>query len=102
MAHAYARALAQSKGDRHFGYAATIARAFSAIDRKELESYVNNLQKVSSRRYLDELNTKKKNDGVKQSNPLHWINQQTDDDNPPIKFYDGETIETISKWYVDL
>lgn len=120
MAHAVhaMRALAQSKGDRHsLGYyAATIARAFSAIDRKELESAYREqfAEGIIHEDTLTELNIlRKKNDGVKQSNPLVVLDKLADrrDDNPfPIKFYDGETIEVtpkmarrfMNKYYDDL
>ena len=120
MAHAVhaMRALAQSKGDRHSlsYYAATIARAFSAIDRKELESAYREqfAEGIIHEDTLTELNIlRKKNDGVKQSNPLVVLDKLSDrnDDKPfPIKFYDGETIEVtpkmarrfMNKYYDDL
>jgi hypothetical protein len=120
MAHAIhaMRALAQSKGDRHsLGYyAATIARAFSAIDRKELEAAYREqfAEGIIHEDTLTELNIlRKKDDGVKQSNPLVVLDKLADrrDNNPfPIKFYDGETIEVtpkmarrfMNKYYDDL
>lgn len=107
MAHAVhaMRALAQSKGDRHgLGYyAATIARAFSAIDRKELEAAYREkfAEGIIHEDTLTELNIlRKKNDGVKQSNPLvvlDKLSQRRDEKPFPIKFYDGETIEVTPK-----
>ena len=120
MAHAVhaMRALAQSKGDRHglSYYAATIARAFSAIDRKELEAAYREkfAEGIIHEDTLTELNIlKKKNDGVKQSNPLvvlDKLSQRRDEKPFPIKFYDGETIEVtpkmarrfMNKYYDDL
>ena len=61
---------------------------------------------LSTEDTLTELNIlRKKNDGVKQSNPLVVLDKLSDrsDDKPfPIKFYDGETIEVTPKWHVDL
>lgn len=120
MAHAVhaMRALAQSKGDRHglSYYAATIARAFSAIDRKELEAAYREkfAEGIIHEDTLTELNIlKKKNVGVTQSNPLvvlDKISARNDNKPFPIKFYDGETIEVtpqmarrfMNKYYDDL
>jgi len=120
MAHAVhaMRALAQSKGDRHglSYYAATIARAFSAIDRKELEAAYREkfAEGIIHEDTLTELNIlKKKKVGVTQSNPLvvlDKISARNDNKPFPIKFYDGETIEVtpqmarrfMNKYYDDL
>lgn len=120
MAHAVhaMRALAQSKGDRHglSYYAATIARAFSAIDRKELEAAYREKfsEGIIHEDTLTELNIlKKKKVGVTQSNPLivlDKISARNDNKPFPIKFYDGETIEVtpqmarrfMNKYYDDL
>lgn len=110
--------LVTSKGSRQSvgGYAFDIARAFNGVNAKELEKMYRAKfsESIIHEDTLNELNIlRKKNDGVKQSNPLVVLDKLADrrDDNPfPIKFYDGETIEVtpkmarrfMNKYYDDL
>jgi hypothetical protein len=110
--------LVTSKGGRQTigGYAFDIARAFNGVNAKELEKMYRAKfsESIIHEDTLAELNIlRKKNDGVKQSNPLVVLDKLADrrDNSPfPIKFYDGETIEVtpkmarrfMNKYYDDL
>ena len=110
--------LVSSKGGRQSigGYAFDIARAFNGVNAKELENMYRAKfsESIIHEDTLTELNIlRKKNDGVKQSNPLVVLDKLADrnDDTPfPIKFYDGTTIKVtpkmarrfMNKYYDDL
>jgi hypothetical protein len=110
--------LVTSKGGRQTigGYAFDIARAFNGVNAKELEKMYRAKfsESIIHEDTLNELNIlRKKNDGVKQSNPLVVLDKLSDrnDDTPfPIKFYDGTSIKVtpkmarrfMNKYYDDL
>ena len=110
--------LVSSKGTKQSvgGYAFDIARAFNGVNAKELENMYRAKfsESIIHEDTLTELNIlRKKNDGVKQSNPLVVLDKLADrnDDTPfPIKFYDGTTIKVtpkmarrfMNKYYDDL
>ena len=110
--------LVSSKGTKQSvgGYAFDIARAFNGVNAKELETMYRAKfsESIIHEDTLTELNIlRKKNDGVKQSNPLVVLDKLADrrDDTPfPIKFYDGTTIKVtpkmarrfMNKYYDDL
>ena len=85
------------------GYAFDISRAFNGVKAKELEKMYRAKfsESIIHEDTLAELNIlRKKNDGVKQSNPLVVLDKLSDrnDDTPfPIKFYDGSTIKVTPK-----
>ena len=97
--------LVSSKGTKQSvgGYAFDIARAFNGVNAKELENMYRAKfsESIIHEDTLAELNIlRKKNDGVKQSNPLVVLDKLSDrnDDTPfPIKFYDGTSIKVTPK-----